>query len=186
MTIRAKSVRVAVLCAAATAVVPLSAAPAQTPQSCASNSPTPGTAPEPTMVAGTLAELNSERARLNLPQLRLNGKLSRVAHGHSQDMVTRGYFAHDAPGGPTWQSRIRSTGYLQRAQQSTIGENIAWGRDTCGSPHAIVQAWMNSPPHRHIMLLRRFTDVGIGIVPGTPSGANAASATYTADFGFKR
>jgi uncharacterized protein YkwD len=138
------------------------------------------------MVRSTLAALNRQRARHGRPRLRLNRRLSRAARRHSQDMVARGYFAHDAPGGPTFESRIRSTGYLRAARRSTIGENIAWGRDTCGSPSSIVQAWMQSSPHRHVMLLRRFADVGIGVVPGTPEHAPEASATYTADFGFRR
>jgi uncharacterized protein YkwD len=138
------------------------------------------------MVRETLVEINRERARYGASPLRMHQGLARAARRHSKDMVERSYFAHDAPGGGAWQSRIRATGILRGARRSTMGENIAWGRDTCGSPRAIVKAWMDSPPHRHVMLLARFTHVGIGIVPGTPSHAREASATYTADFAYRR
>jgi uncharacterized protein YkwD len=48
----------------------------------------------------------------------------------------------------------------------------------------MVRAWMDSPGHRTNILNRRFRDIGIGIVVGTPSGPGGA--TYTTDFGTRR
>src|SRR5919108_5102685 len=41
---------------------------------------------------------------------------------------------------------------------------------------------MNSPGHRANILTGEFTEVGLGIVPGTP-GDPSWGATYTTDFG---
>ena len=46
---------------------------------------------------------------------------------------------------------------------------------------------MHSPEHRSVMLSRSFREVGIGFVPGSPTGSDeGAGAIYTADFGFRR
>jgi uncharacterized protein YkwD len=59
---------------------------------------------------------------------------------------------------------------------------LAWGTGSLGSPPAIVQAWLNSPGHRRLVLKRGFRDVGIGVVAGYPFGS-AAGATYAVVFG---
>ena len=50
---------------------------------------------------------------------------------------------------------------------------------------AQVAAWMHSPPHRQIMLDRRFREVGIGIVAGAPAG-KSGGFTYVGEFGRRR
>ena len=65
------------------------------------------------------------------------------------------------------------------------GENIAWGADWRGSPAAIVEAWMDSPPHRANILNRSFREVGVGFDTGTPGGDRAPGGIYTVDFGLR-
>ena len=45
---------------------------------------------------------------------------------------------------------------------------------------------MNSPPHRHNILHRKFREIGIGIARGVPVRANYDGATYATDFGTPR
>ena len=47
---------------------------------------------------------------------------------------------------------------LHRAAPSALmlGEDLAWGTGSDAQPEAIVQAWMDSPPHRWITLDCRF------------------------------
>ena len=47
-----------------------------------------------------------------------------------------------------------------------LGEDLAWGTGSDAQPEAIVQAWMDSPPHRRIMLDCRFSQLGVGIAAG--------------------
>jgi uncharacterized protein YkwD len=65
------------------------------------------------------------------------------------------------------------------------GENIAWGPDQLGTPKAIVQAWMKSPPPRATLLDGSFDDVGIGFAPGRPSDGNDRGGICTADLGLR-
>jgi uncharacterized protein YkwD len=131
--------------------------------------------------ADTLRLLNAARATRGAPPLKPDKRLAVAARAHSLDMVTHGYFDHVSPNGEGLRARVAHTGWLRRRFPWQLAENLAWGSGPLATPDAIVKAWMDSPPHRRIMLSRALRVVGIGIVLGTPSGASGA--TYTADFG---
>jgi uncharacterized protein YkwD len=133
----------------------------------------------------TLCLLNAERRAHGLSPLRLSRPLSQAAAGHSGDMVSRRYFAHTAPGGPSFLERVRHSGYLRSARNWLLGENLAWGTRGRSSARAIVRAWMHSPRHRKAILTPAYRDLGVGIAPGVPGSAAAGGATYTADFGVR-
>jgi uncharacterized protein YkwD len=122
--------------------------------------------------------LNAQRASAGLGPLAGDRKLARAARRFSDAMVRQGFFDHVSPQGSTMDQRIRAAGYPGR----TIGETIGWGAGALATPAAIVQAWMQSPPHRAIIMDGRFHQVGLGVAAGSPSGAGDA-ATVTADFG---
>jgi uncharacterized protein YkwD len=122
--------------------------------------------------------LNQQRAQAGLARLASDRRLARAAAGFSDAMVRQGFFDHVSPTGSTMDQRIRAAGY----SGATMGETIGWGAGSLAAPAAIVQAWMQSPPHRAIIMDGRFHDVGLGIAAGSPSGAGDA-ATVTADFG---
>jgi uncharacterized protein YkwD len=142
--------------------------------------------------AGNLADVraavlclhNRDRAAHGLPALRENAKLRRAADGHSADMVAQSYFAHDSLSGADMAERILRTGYA-RGRGWSLGENIAWGTGSLGTPAEIQRAWMESPGHRANILRRQFREIGIGVVVGAPVGSGGG-ATYTADFGVRR
>jgi uncharacterized protein YkwD len=101
-------------------------------------------------------------------------------------MVQRRYFGHVSPDGHDVTDRVRRTGYLAGGGDWVLGEDIGWGTAELGTPAAIVQSWMSSPPHRAIVLSRRFHEVGVGIARGVPvNGAGGAEtgATYVLDAG---
>ena len=51
----------------------------------------------------------------------------------------------------------------------------------------MMEAWMNSAPHRANILTPRFREVSIGgVPPGIPGGASAPGGTYTTVFGVRR
>jgi uncharacterized protein YkwD len=131
--------------------------------------------------AATLCVLNRERAAHGLSALRLDGRLTKAAQGHSADMVAHRYFAHESRSGATFSARIKHTGWTRHRRSWTVGENIAWGRGRGATPRAIAAAWMRSAAHRANILSGRFHVIGIGIVSGTPTGHGGA--TYSTDFG---
>jgi uncharacterized protein YkwD len=128
---------------------------------------------------------NKIRAEHGLPSLRENKRLRKAALGHSKDMVKDRFFEHTTPEGTTMVDRILRAKYVRDDEGWALGENLAWGTGSFGTPRGAVDAWMNSPGHRANLLRRTYRDVGIGIVLGVPV-SDAAGTTYTVDFGVKR
>jgi len=132
----------------------------------------------------TLCLMNSERASRGLVALRAQPVLAAAAGGYASEMVGEQFFAHTSPRGSTVLSRVRASAYLRGAINWSVGENIAWGSGTLGTPRAIVQAWMESPGHRANLLSACFRDAGVGIATGAPTQTqDTPGATYVTDFG---
>jgi uncharacterized protein YkwD len=137
-------------------------------------------------VAATLCLVNDERARFGESALTEDPRLTSVAVGHSRDMDALDYFAHVSPDGQTLLMRVQASGFIPNGNVGyTIGENIAWGTLSLGTPRAIVQAWMESPGHRANILNGSFHYTGVGIDPALPHSMSGGQAggMYTQDFG---
>jgi uncharacterized protein YkwD len=122
-----------------------------------------------------LVLLNEIRQQHGLSAFTASAPLRNAARFHSADMLQKNYFDHDSPS-EAWDARVSR--YLKGA---TIGENIAWGRDSSGTPEGIVSQWMHSAPHRRIILTPELHRVGLGIAVGTFDGTRGA-VLATADF----
>jgi len=129
----------------------------------------------------TLCLLNRERKRRGMRALQRDRRLARAADRHISDMVRHRYFGHDSRNGRSFSDRIRAAGYLPRVGRWTVGENLAWGSGSQGTAAQIVKAWMSSPGHRANILDRRFREIGIGLILGSPRGGDGA--TYATEFG---
>ena len=122
-----------------------------------------------------LVLLDHIRVQHGLPGFVASRALRGAAREHSADMLAHGYFAHNAPGDP-FDSRIRR--YLA---SPLVGENIAWGTGSYGTPAGLVSLWMHSPEHRHIILMPSLHRIGLGIATGSFQGSRDA-VMATADF----
>jgi uncharacterized protein YkwD len=114
-----------------------------------------------------LAQVNKQRAKHGLSQLRLNSKLVASARTHSADMGARKYFEHDAPAPneESWSARIVRCGYTKKGYRCwKAGEDIFYGAGLYSSPVFVVASWMKSPAHRAVILTRAFRDAGVGAV----------------------
>jgi uncharacterized protein YkwD len=139
----------------------------------------------PEIRAAILCLHNKVRGEHGLRALRANRRLRKAAVAHSKDMVRDGFFAHTTPEGRTMVDRILRARYVREDEGWTLGENLAWGTGSLGTPRGAVQAWLDSPGHRANLLRRGYRDVGIGVALGVPV-SSAAGATYTVDFGVRR
>lgn len=99
--------------------------------------------------------VNAERAKAGLAPLTLNWQLSRVARYKSQDMIDRGYFAHQSPTYGSPFDMIESFGI----RFSAAAENIAYGQKT---PADVMKSWMSSPGHRSNILSGNVSEIGVG------------------------
>jgi uncharacterized protein YkwD len=130
----------------------------------------------------TLCLLNNERADAGLRPLAEAQGLTQPSAAYSARMVRENFFAHVAPDGASLTDRLEAADYIDPDGDWTVGENIAWGQGDLATPRNIMVAWMNSPGHRANILTAEYTEVGLGVVPGTPGDASWG-ATYTTDFG---
>ena len=121
--------------------------------------------------------INRERTKRGVPALKNSSALGKAAASHSKNMVSEGFFGHNAPDGSTLQSRISAAGY----PGTYTGENIAWGSGSLGTPGKIVSRWMSSSGHKRNILDATFRDWGVGVAIGGPQGESGA--TYTTTFG---
>jgi uncharacterized protein YkwD len=117
--------------------------------------------------------INRIRARHGLRHLKTSHRLARAASQHTGDMLARDFLSHASSDG---------TGMAQRVRRYTgarwIGENIAVvsGRSTA---RRAVHLWMQSPPHRAVLLSSSGGRIGIGKRRGRLGSARRA--VYTAD-----
>jgi uncharacterized protein YkwD len=139
------------------------------------------------VTAAVLCLLNGERRDRGLGPLKANRKLGKAADVQAEDMVKRLYFSHKNPEGRNSTDRIRAAGYMSGGGRWTVGENLAWGVGELASARGLVNAWMNSPPHRANILKPAYREIGIAIAMGTPKdGKGAPGATVATTFGVIR
>ncbi len=158
---------------AARTPAPTSALPAVTPLRLPTSAlPAATLTPEQTLARAMLVAVNFERTRSDPvtpawtrgspaaqpAPLTWDNRLAEVAVGHAQDMIARGYFAHDTPEGKTVENRVREAGIVHELATENIYETSG---DT---PVQDAIDWlMHDPLHRDIILNPRLTHIGIGV-----------------------
>ena len=162
--------------AAATLAVPaIAAAPA-------------GIRAEAALERSILAEINALRKAHGLAPLRQSLPLARAAEGHSRAMARLGFFSHSSRDGTAFWKRI-ARNYPSRGYSTwTVGENLLWSTSELSGAGA-VRMWLNSPPHRKVLLSARWRELGISAIradaaPGAFGGSDVT--VVTADFGLRR
>ncbi len=130
-----------------------------------------------------LCEIAEIRQRRDIRDLRANAQLDLAAGRHATDMVERRYFSHVSPGGSELADRARRAGFARRNCSWMVGEVLAWGVGSRSTAAGTVQAWMNSPGHRRILVSGRYGQIGLGLQAGTPFDAYPVGLTVAAVLG---
>ena len=104
--------------------------------------------------------IDQVRASAGAQALRSHRALERAAGGKVGDVVRCG-FTHTACGNPA-DKWLRRTGYLSGGSWRW-GENLARATGAKADPRSIVRAWLDSPPHRRILLADPFEHLGLGL-----------------------
>ena len=125
--------------------------------------------------------INHQRAQHGLAPVRASASLSRAADFHSWEMLDANYFAHTSRDGGSFDERVR-----RYVNKRALGETLAYVGGGCGGGTArqVVRMWMNSPPHRDILLSGTYRRVGIGKRVGSLGSSKACMVT--ADFSSKK
>jgi hypothetical protein len=112
--------------------------------------------------SAVLREVNRIRDNHGLAKLRMDVDVQDVAGQRSGSMKRLGYFAHTSPAGLDASDLLRN----RRVGYRYWGEVIGWTRhmDLDQGGRWMVEWWMHSPTHRHLLLSRNFNYAGVGIV----------------------
>jgi uncharacterized protein YkwD len=126
-----------------------------------------------TIYPAVLADLaNLSRGQEKAPTLIWNEDLARAAKLKAEDMLVKGYFAHQSPTGVTPWFWLKKVGY----DFAYAGENLA----VDFTESADVQtAWLNSPKHRENIMNPNFREVGIATIDGVFEGKQT---TFVVEF----
>ena len=115
-----------------------------------------------------IESLNEIRTSRGLAPLRTSKSLAHSANAYSRRMLAEEFFGH--------QARIAVSSKFR-----TAGETLAWHSGRQPGPRRTVRRWMNSPPHRAILLSSAFSMVGMGMEQGRLGGR--AATMWVAHFG---
>jgi uncharacterized protein YkwD len=118
-------------------------------------------------------QINAVRARAGLAPVMKTGRLRRVARHHTLDMLRHDSFSHDGDG-TTFAQRIHA-----RVHFDKVGETLALMPRHTGA-RRIVRAWLNSPPHRAVLLDPAYHRIGVAGARGNMGTGPAL--VVTADF----
>jgi uncharacterized protein YkwD len=124
--------------------------------------------------------VNQQRAAHGLAKVHRSASLARAADFHSWEMLDANYFAHSSRDGGSFDNRVR-----RFASRRSLGETLAW-MSGCGRGTAsrVVSLWMNSPPHRAVLLDSTYRRIGVGKRTGRLGSTRAC--VVTADFASRR
>ena len=141
----------------------------------------------PSLNTTIVARVNAIRVAHGLRRVTIAPGLVAAARLHTRQMAETGRFEHESPDGtPFWQ-RVRHFYGKVGFRGWTVGETLVW-QSPAATAAGVVTAWLDSPPHRRILLDPRWHEVGVGAVqdsaaPGDFEGLQAT--IVTADFGVR-
>ncbi|MEO8287562.1 MAG: CAP domain-containing protein [Chloroflexota bacterium] len=103
--------------------------------------------------------VNGQRAAAGVQTVMPTDQLGRFARSRSTDMATRGYFAHVTPDGKDTLQLLKEQGISYAFSGEIIAKN---NFDDAEAVKTALATYLNSPPHRAVMLDGRYDRVGVG------------------------
>lgn len=155
---------------------------------CVGENAVPGSETTVELASTITCLVNVQRSDAGLSPLIPSAKLRRAAKVHAADMIAHHYLDHTGHDGSQPLQRAKRAGYLRHVVSYSIGENLADGFGTAGTPASMVDDWMASPEHRRNILDPSFRQIGAAVQRGMPSASpgsplNNGAATYSVLFG---
>ena len=138
-------------------------------------------APAAVQTRAIVCLVNYARAQDRRRRLVQRPRLHLAAELKGERVATCKQFSH-TPCGAALTSDVQAAGY----RYSTFGENLFAGTWGHYSARDVVNAWLNSPPHRANMLNGRFRDFGAAPVRATGLLDGGDAVVWTATFGTRR
>jgi uncharacterized protein YkwD len=125
---------------------------------------------------------NYARAQQGLAPLQLNATLNAAGQAKLKSDVSCAEFSH-TPCGRPFDAVFSS--YVQGATSYQIGENIAWGTGSYGTPRQAMSGWVHSADHRENILTAAYVELGIGYLPGQTFQGYDGATLWSQEFGLR-
>jgi uncharacterized protein YkwD len=137
---------------------------------------------------GILREVNRVRVSRGLRPLTVSPELQNAASFQTRALLAQGVFDHDTATSGAFSDRLRRFYPVRAARSWSVGENLLWSSAGIDASDA-VKLWLESPPHRKILLDANWREFGIGAftadgAPGVFASAGAV-VVVTLDFGLR-
>jgi uncharacterized protein YkwD len=167
------------------------------PASASPSSPVPASARGETVATTSVAaqlqrlvaaEINVVRRSHGLGRLALSTQLTRAGEEHARELAIAGYFSHDWSDGTPFGRWIRRFYPVAGARMWSAGENLEWSVQEL-TPQQTVELWLESPVHRRILLDKRWSHVGLGVIRAGGAGGiygGRSVVIVAAEFGLRR
>jgi uncharacterized protein YkwD len=123
---------------------------------------------------------NYARAQSGLRPLQLNALLNDAGSAKLAADVSCKEFSHTPCGQPF--SAVFA-GYLKGTTSYSVGENIAWGTGSYGTPRQTMNGWLHSTGHRENILTAAYAELGIGYLPGQAFLGYTGATLWSQEFG---
>jgi uncharacterized protein YkwD len=104
--------------------------------------------------------INAERARVGVGQVASLPELAELARSRSLDMAARNYFSHTTPEGTDVFAMLRARNIPFGYAGEILAKSTA--TDSGQATQMAMQAFLDSPGHKTIMLKAPYTHVGVG------------------------
>lgn len=123
---------------------------------------------------------NYARAQAGLTPLRASSVLDDAGQAKLAADLSCGEFSHTPCGKPFTDV---FGAYLTGATSYSVGENIAWGTGSYGTPRQTMLSWLHSSGHRENILTPGFRELGIGYLPAQTFQGYAGATLWSQEFG---
>ena len=122
-------------------------------------------------------EINRVRRAHHLHTVKLTAPLAKVARRHSSLMLKHNALSHSSFDGSSFSTRLARAG-----KHREYGETLAWAPNGSHvTAKVLLGLWMNSAPHRAVLMNGKLRRVGVGRVYGKmgSAGGNAVTADFS-------
>jgi uncharacterized protein YkwD len=122
------------------------------------------------------------RAQQSLPPLQLSPTLNAAGQAKLKSDLSCAEFSHTPCGQPF---DVVFATYIQGATSYQIGENIAWGTGSFGTPRQTMNGWLHSTGHRENILTAAYAELGIGYLPAQTFQGSSGATLWSQEFGLR-
>jgi uncharacterized protein YkwD len=147
------------------------APPAQPTQREEKQAPAPAEAAPSVSLVGAetflLNAINEQRAAVGLKPVEVDAATVQLARDRSTDMATRNYFSHTTPDGEKFLGMLTQRGVSYKYAGEILARN---NYPDAQAPGTAMTTYLNSAPHKAILMDGRYDRVGVGYAKSDEDG----------------